>query len=232
MELSHAHAQRESAALKALRVHVTSEEPVLLVPPAPQRSRWPGLFAIGAAAVFGFVIGRGAADLPAASEVATGSHDLRVETSVDPEPAAGAVPGPSVMAGDDRVPDMRVSDVRVSDARSASDSGVPDTRGVHESRSSDPDPDVLPLVGQRVWTVSLMTLSNRATADTFAEEVRAAGLPVEIVAVGALWRVCSGAFATEADARAHARSSEARLALDSVWITRRSGSTARIAGNP
>jgi len=284
-----AHSQRESAALRALRVRVTSEEPVLLVPPPPARSNLP-ILAVLCAGVFGFMVGRGTADVPADSAVAVPSQCAGRVTPEGPGPAPRAVRGAlatlsdahsvdvlelevpfaedpvadvpvgDVPVGDVPVADVPVADVPVADVPVAdvpvADVPVTDVPvtdiPAHGARFADaplatatelsdrPDaedvrstPTVsatsLPRVS-RDWTVSLMTLSSRATADTFAEEVRAAGLPVEVVAVGALWRVCSGTFATEAEARAHARLSEARLALNSVWITRRSETPAQMVG--
>ena len=74
------------------------------------------------------------------------------------------------------------------------------------------------------WTVSLMTLSSRATAEAYAQDVRAQGWRAEVTETGSrggLWRVSSGGFATRADAEAHAATVAGALRLDSVWVTRR-----------
>lgn len=75
------------------------------------------------------------------------------------------------------------------------------------------------------WTVSLMTLSARGAAEDYAREVQAQGWPAEIMETGrrgGLWRVSSGTFAARADAEAHAATVAEALALESVWVTRRS----------
>ena len=75
------------------------------------------------------------------------------------------------------------------------------------------------------WTVSLVTLSEQASAEAYAREVRSQGWPADVRETGSrggLWRVSSGVFSTRAGAEAHAAEVAAGLELTSVWVTQRS----------
>jgi len=85
--------------------------------------------------------------------------------------------------------------------------------------------DSVTISARSPWVVNLVSLSNKADADQFAEKARSKDVQVERYAVTVkgkqYWRVHVSGFSTAAEAKSQATIIKEKLGLKDVWITKR-----------
>ncbi|MEE4297973.1 MAG: SPOR domain-containing protein [Pseudomonadales bacterium] len=148
------------------------------------------------------------AQLPGASSVPSGQRP-EVPPRSRPDAQAAERDGVAVEPDQAPVPAPEIAPAVVEAGAAAAEAG-------RVAASSPP----------RRWTVSLVTLSKRSTAEDYARGVRQRDWPAtvrEVGAEGGLWQVSSGAFGTRAEAEAHGEEVRRALRLESVWVTRAPG---------